>query len=316
MKKLPLSKITTAITNKLGNTGLKISKASPDIFIIAGVAGMVGAYILGCKEATELEEVNKEVKAALEEVHNARESLSEGEYARKLTQTYLYAGMAYAKLFGPSVALGTVSIVSILKGKSILKRRNLALMAAYKALDNKFRRVSSNMIERYGKEEYLDFLTGRHEEEVKEKLPDEETGEWTGAVAKSTLPVVDIPLDGSEYGRWFDKANSTQYDKSSIYNLAYVKGIETYMNQLLQSRGHVFLNEVYDALGFARTPEGAVAGWVVGNGDSYIDFGLTDHVWVRNKNAVDNPVDPSDIRFFDKGFWLDFNVDGLIFDKI
>ena len=60
-------------------------------------------------------------------------------------------------------------------------------------------------------------------------------------------------------------------------------------------------------LGFPHTSAGAVVGWVRGNGDGYVDFGLMD--FYSNAN-----------RLFHEGFepniWLDFNVDGVIWDKI
>ena len=69
----------------------------------------------------------------------------------------------------------------------------------------------------------------------------------------------------------------------------------------------LFLNEVYDMIGFEHTPEGAVAGWVKDNGDGFVSFGLDD---VNNESAR---------RFVngeDNVVLLDFNVDGIIFDKI
>jgi len=49
-------------------------------------------------------------------------------------------------------------------------------------------------------------------------------------------------------------------------------------------------------LGFERTKEGSVVGWVMDNGDDYVDFGMLD-LW---KN----------------GYLLDFNVDGVIYDLL
>lgn len=77
------------------------------------------------------------------------------------------------------------------------------------------------------------------------------------------------------------------------------------MNDLLQVRGHVFLNEAYDALGLERSKEGAVVGWVLDyNGDNFIDFGIYTKENARFVNGDERAV------------LLDFNVDGVIFDKI
>ncbi len=69
------------------------------------------------------------------------------------------------------------------------------------------------------------------------------------------------------------------------------------------------MNEVYDALGFERTREGAVVGWVMDcnadcEGDNYIDFGMFE----ERSNRFVNMLERSII--------LDFNVDGVINEKI
>jgi hypothetical protein len=71
----------------------------------------------------------------------------------------------------------------------------------------------------------------------------------------------------------------------------------------------VFLNEVYRAIGADHTQAGSVVGWILSDtGDNYIDFG------------VFNGQDGDRIRDFVNGregaVLLDFNVDGLIWDKI
>ena len=79
-------------------------------------------------------------------------------------------------------------------------------------------------------------------------------------------------------------------------------------NDLLISRGHVFLNEVYDALGFERTEAGNVVGWVLNkDGDNYIDFGIYDITSPGGRLFV-NGQEPSIL--------LDFNVDGYILNTL
>jgi hypothetical protein len=78
----------------------------------------------------------------------------------------------------------------------------------------------------------------------------------------------------------------------------FLKCQENYANDLLRRRGHVLLNEVYDTLGLDQNPAGAVVGWVMnGDGDNRIVFEIQ-----TSTN--------------DGCMLLDFNVDGVIFDKI
>ena len=65
---------------------------------------------------------------------------------------YVQTGMKFAKLYGPSVILGALSITSILASNNILRKRNVALSAAYAAIDKGFKEYRSRVIERFGEE--------------------------------------------------------------------------------------------------------------------------------------------------------------------
>jgi hypothetical protein len=67
----------------------------------------------------------------------------------------------------------------------------------------------------------------------------------------------------------FDE-NSPFWNASKEYNRVFLQCQENYFNHLLEARGHVFLNEIFDALGLKRTSYGQVAGWLSEKGK--IDF--------------------------------------------
>lgn len=114
----------------------------------------------------------------------------------------------------------------------------------------------------------------------------------------------------SEYARFFDEASPNWTDNAE-YNLMFLSQKQQYLNDLLKSRGHVFLNDVYDELGIPRTKAGAVLGWVYDeknpNGDNFIDFGIFNINNERCRNFVNG---------YEKTILLDFNVDGNIFDRL
>jgi hypothetical protein len=111
----------------------------------------------------------------------------------------------------------------------------------------------------------------------------------------------------SDYARFFN-SGCPAWTNNSEYNLMFLKIQERYANDILKSRGHIFLNEVYDMLGIARTKAGQVVGWIYADenptGDNYVSFGLYD---TFNQNAVNG---------CENTFLLDFNVDGMIVDKV
>lgn len=111
----------------------------------------------------------------------------------------------------------------------------------------------------------------------------------------------------SAYARFFDES-CPAWTTNSEYNLTYLKQQQMYANELLKARGYMFLNEVYDMLGIARTKAGQVLGWIYdaenATGDNYIDFGIHNEC---NKRFING---------YDRIALLDFNVDGIILDKV
>lgn len=107
------------------------------------------------------------------------------------------------------------------------------------------------------------------------------------------------------HARWFDWYSSVWTDQmfDAEYCLMFLKYLERYANDILKARGHLYLNEVYDMLGFARTVTGQVVGWTYDE-NNYVSFNL------YSKDNLD---------FINGGraeALLDFNVDGVIVDKI
>lgn len=103
----------------------------------------------------------------------------------------------------------------------------------------------------------------------------------------------------------FDDVNSRYWRPSAEYNRFFLESQQRYANELLHSRGHVFLNEIYDNLGFEHTPAGSVVGWLrKGDGDGYIDFNLFE-LSARSFQLG-----------YEQSIWLDFNVDGVIYEQI
>ena len=154
------------------------------------------------------------------------------------------------------------------------------------------------MIEKYGEEEDRDFRYGSE----KVTITDPDTGK------KKTVTRVG-PDDPSIYARFFDPV-SPSWSKEPEYNLIFLKCQQNWANDLLLSRGHVFLNEVYDMLGLQRSKAGAVVGWVLsknGETDNFVNFGVFDGKEQIARDFVNGR---------EGAILLDFNVDGVIYDKI
>lgn len=307
------AEIMNNVTRTFNRAGLKLKKYSPEIFVGVGIVGVVASAVMACKATTKIDDVLAEQKENVEktknyvEEHGYSEKYTEEDHKKDLTIFYSRSAVDLVKLYAPSVILGTVSIAMIVNGHRILRKRNVALAAAYATVEKGFKEYRGRVIERFGEELDKELKYNIKAKEVEEAVKDEETGEEK--IVKKTVSVADPNLY-SDYARFFDDG-CTGWTKDPEYNLMFLKDQQRYANDLLQSKGHLFLNEVYDMLGIPRTKAGQAVGWIYDEvhpvGDNFVDFGLTDIHNARVRDFVNG---------YERTILLDFNVDGSILDMI
>lgn len=309
------AEIMNTLTRKFYRVGFKFKKHSPEILVGAGVVGVVASAVMACKATTKLDDVLAETKDTVDKIHDVTEhpeKIPEGkEYTvedskKDLTIVYTQAGVKLVKLYGPAVVLGTVSIAAIIGGHHILRKRNIALAAAYTAVDKGFKEYRGRVLERFGEEVDKELRYNIKAKEI-EKTVTDANGKET--VIKETVDVADPNLT-SDYARFFDDG-CTGWTKDPEFNLMFLKDQQRYANDLFKSKGHLFLNEVYDMLGIPRTQAGQVVGWIYDEknpiGDNFIDFGIYDIADERKRSFVNG---------YERTILLDFNVDGNILEMI
>lgn len=304
------------VSRNFNKFGLKVRKASPEILIVAGAVGVVASAVMACKATLKLDEVLEEPKEKIEKIHeclNNEVFMSSSKYTEEdgkkdLLTVYVQGGMQVAKLYAPSVILGTLSLGAILTSHHILRSRNIALAAAYATIERGFKDYRGRVVERFGKRVDYELKNNIKAMEIEKVETDDEGNE---KVIKESQDVVQAPSEKySEYARLFDIGNPN-WQKDATLNLAFLRNVEKYMNDRLRTKGHVFLNEVYDALGIPRTKEGQIVGWIYSKdnpvGDNYIDFGIYD---------VYKPATADFVNGYERSILLDFNLDGNIWELI
>jgi hypothetical protein len=294
-----MSLVPAVIGQTIARNSLLAQKASPGVLFGVGIVGTVASTVLACRATLKMSEVLDESK---DKLHTAKtlvhDDYSETDRRRDISLIYFQSGVKVVRLYGPAVIVGGLSIAALTSSHNILTRRNAALTAAYAALDKGFKEYRARVVAKYGEEEDRDFRYGTREITVE----DEKTGK------KTTVTRV-APGEPSIYARFFD-SSSASWSKEPEYNFIFLKAQQNYANDLLHARGHVFLNEVYDMLGLERSKAGAVVGWLLtknGSTDNFVNFGVFDD---RSDKARDF------VNGLEGSILLDFNVDGIIFDKL
>ena len=314
MKKNEIMKSVGLTFNKIG---FQIQKKSPELLVAAGIAGVVVSAVMACKATIKASEVAEEAKETIDEIHEIEEKgitragnpYSIEDTKKDLTTTYLQTGVKYAKLYAPSVILGAASITCIVASHRVLKKRNIALAAAYTTLDKSFKEYRGRVMERFGEQVEKEIRYNIKAKEIKKTVVDE-TGKKEKVKEVVDTPAVDgwDPSQYSPYARRFDETHPN-WTKIPDMNLFYLKARQAQANDMLKTRGHLFLNEVYDLMGFPRTKAGAVVGWLYDPkrpelGDPYVDFGMYE---IR---------EGEDFESYTKSYILDFNVVGDITNDI
>lgn len=304
-----------AVINKMGHTfskvGFKIQKHSPEILAAVGTVGVVVSAVMACKATTKVSTILDDTKDTVDKIHTCTEdqtiSYNEEDAKKDLAITYAQTGVKLAKLYAPAVAVGVISLGCLLTSNNILRKRNIALAAAYATIDKSFKEYRSRVIERFGKEVDHQLKYNLTKEKIKEVVTDPETGK-----EKKVQKEIEVTgLDGySDYARFFDDG-CKGWEKDSEMNLMFLRAQQQYANDLLRGRGHLFLNEVYDMLGIPHTKAGQIVGWVYDPDrtdiDNYVDFGIYD---------VNKPKARDFVNGYERTILLDFNVDGNILDLI
>ncbi len=286
MKLLPAS-----LTRAVGRRQLILQKNSPSILFVGGLVGVLGGTALACRATLKVEPALDQIKKDLDDV-NATEKVDKN---KDVARVYATGGLSLVKLYGPAIICTSAGVVMLTKSHSTLMKRNAAITAAYAVATEAFEAYRVRVREELGEEKEQQLYRGVRMTTIKE--------------GKENTIACQVDVDGlSMYGRIFDEG-CRDFKKELSLNLMFLQGQENFANQMLHLKGHVFLNDVYEALGLPVMSYGQVVGWVSNPadmdspGDGFISFGL--------EAAKAQALITGDPRLV-----LDFNVDGVMYDQI
>jgi hypothetical protein len=307
--------IKNAVGPTLGRAALATKNYSPELYLAGGLLAGGAAIIMLAKAHKRSDEVldptiqeiqrtkdyvlEQNVEAVQETGH---EAISKMEAQSIMKPLYGALVLDAVKLYGPGVVMGIGSVALILASHGVLRNRNRALISSVALLERGWNTYRKRVIDEYGKETDERLYYGADSRTV---VSIEETEDGKTKKVKrqeSRIPENPQPL---KYGRLFDNS-VPRWSPDRARNETVLRMAQSTMNTKLDLYGVVFLNDVYEELGFRRTAVGAVAGWLTHDesdaaglprGDGFVDFGLDKSI---NRNEGDNR------------WMLDFNVQGNI----
>lgn len=300
------------ITRAAGKVGLVLSKHSPAMLSVIGGVGVVATAVLASQETLRVKEVIEPHVENLELISATLEDelkqYSDQDALHDRTVIYTRLGRDLLKLYAPALIVGVLTVASIAASHRISAKRIAGLTAAYGALDQSYRRYRGRVEQALGKEGMKELDTKIREQAKKDiaerRKPDADISE----IGDSIFDLV----GASQYAVLYDE-NAATWNKNRNLSTSILRAQENYANDLLNCRGYVMLNEVYAGLGLPQTSAGAVVGWIRkddGGADGYITFGDWD------ANYFDDIYKDVDGVCEARRWILDFNVDGVIWDRI
>lgn len=296
--------ITTAF-----HTGMaRISKHAPTILSVTASVGVIATGYLAWQAGTRFEDVEgRDWDRRKECIRNADQIADEDVHKIEMKNRILFI-LDTAYTCAPAAIIGAATITMIYFSNSISKKRLAAMGAAYATLQTAFDGYKRTMVEALGKESVEKIIKpklpniGKSAEEILSSDNKSDAANVADAVVNSIKAL-------SPYARIISEESSTCWDPNEDYTSQNLAAVQLWANRRLERKGHLFLNEVFDHLGLSRTREGAVVGWLKnGEGDNYVSFGDFDASIYR--------VPSDDYTRVDSNFIVDFNVDGMIWDRI
>lgn len=311
--------ITKNISKTFNKTMFAVKKHSPEILMVTGIVGTITSGVMACKATLKVSDIVEEAKVNIDKVHEvlddenvSAERYSEADAKKDLAIIYTQTGVKLLKTYAPSFILGTLSITCMVSSNNILRKRNVALAAAYAAVDKSFKEYRNRVVDRFGAEVDKQIKYNLDTVKVTEVTTDEAGNEKK---VKKTIEVGG-PNMYSPYSIIFDETNP-YWEKDAELNKFFLQSRQAQANDKLKANGYLFLNDVYEMLGHEKTKAGQVVGWVYdpenGDGDNYIDFGMYD---IYTKPKYEAEAKAAFINGYERSVILDFNVDGNIWEQM
>lgn len=286
----------------------RISKHAPTILSVTASAGVIATGYLAWKAGTRFEDVEGRDWDRRKECLRNADIIPDEDVPKIERKNRILFILDTVRTIAPAAIVGAATITMIYFSNSISKKRLAAMGAAYATLQTAFDGYKRTMVEALGKESVDKILkpklpnVGKSAEEILSSDNKSDAAYVSDAVVNSLKAL-------SPYARIIAEESSTCWDPNEDYTSQNISAVQLWANRRLERKGHLFLNEVFDQLGLSRTREGAVVGWLKnGEGDGYVSFGDFDASIYR--------VPSDDYTRVDSNFIVDFNVDGVIWDKI
>lgn len=285
--------IFSKLVAKLGpvatKAAMKISAKSPAILVGAGIIAGAAALVEMFKKTPEGAELIEKHAAKLEQIEDAKENpdnythddgtpVDEKSYVvdkKHATKVMVKEGF---KLYWKAILLSIISVVCILGGFKILSGRLATVSAAAASYLAENRKLSENIITKYGEAEYRNLLHSDKEKMAAEHVDipvaaDELPDPWR---KKYKMPGPDVD-SAFAFSYNEDTVDEKHWMPSKIMTIMHLKSVQENLNtMILPSKVILTENDVLEAAGLSRYKSAVHHDELFIHGKSVVNFGIDD----------------------------------------
>jgi len=277
--------IGSAIAKKASMAAFKMKVHSPAILVGAGIVGLVTAGVLACKATPKAMKVTERCKTELEGVKSALteekiveetgKTYTEADAKKDTRLIYFQTAGRYLKTYALPCILATASIASILGGFNILNHRYTFTAGLLTAAEKKLEDYRGRVRGEIGAEREELLFKNAKKELVTQRTVDEKTGEVTEKTTEELVANAKSDVD-DPFCFIFDACNAPYtWHRNPGFNKTYLEKAESELNNRLQSRGYLTLNQALEAVGMQPVDYGMCAGWLASDAGAFVSFGIT-----------------------------------------
>ena len=318
-----------------GRAFCRIKAHSPEILLVAGVTGLIAGTVVACKSTLKAHKVIEEAKNSLDEIHDCEadeglaDKYTEEDAVNDKVHLFIKTAVKLTGLYAPSILLCGCSIACILLSHKIMSDQKAAAIAFGSTASAALAEYRNKVAEKYGKEVEEEIRYGV--KTVKTTDPELYSGtDGSGEPVEKEEKIVGIG-DASLYSTLIDEYCGVWDHKADLTLMALRSAERTLTDRLAARRtskkpGYLFLREVYEYLEIPRErwPKDInLIGWLYTDEDSkndkYVDFGplfLLDRRATESGDQYIYSMNDPAVSYRDRAVLVDFNIDGVIYDKI
>ena len=291
-----VTSVSNALTRVASRSALRLRKHAPTILTYLGVGTLAAAGVVAVKKTLDVAPKIQQAKESFDAIDTSAPD------AKQQATAYIALVKGVLVEYRIPIAMAVAGAGMVVLSHGRMMKRNAGLMAAYAAVDNAYS-AYRDRVRKLAGDGLEESLYRGYDLKPIPRLDGE-----ADACPRLAPDKAEFPTHRSPYAIDFGPYNKN-WNSLPEYNLVFLRAVEAHAQSLLIARGHVLLNDVYDAIGAPRTPAGAVVGWMKDGPDGRVEFALPEP----------GSEDEADYFYYfgaDSVVPLDFNVDGVIYDKL